>query len=106
MSAKLRHGHRGGERAHGSDDNTPHERLMKQHRMPGRREGASVNHHNEVAGIHGSPPPSPVDSAPPMGSPSMSMPMTGAEGPPGSMGPGTSPYPPAPGMASDDGEQT
>ena len=83
MTAKLRTGVHGGMKAHGSDEGSKHERLMRDHRRPGRREGESLHSKNEMAGIHGEPDPVHSGGIASMGASAAPMPMTGAEGPPG-----------------------
>ncbi len=43
MTAKLKHGYYGGEPTRGADEGSTQEQLLKDHRRPGRAEGASIH---------------------------------------------------------------
>ncbi len=86
MTAKTKHGFHGGHHTRGADHGTPHERLMRDHRRPGRSEGAPLFGRTPLESP-ANPPMDSMNQMPMMGpqtdGETAGMPGSDEEGPPG-----------------------
>lgn len=89
MTAKTKHGYKGHE-THGADHGTAHERLMRQHRRPGRAEGAALDLNDRGPGaVHEGEPANPFT----MPGPETDGELPGMPGAAGMAPPGAEPMP-------------